>query len=288
MSETVLLFGASGMLGQALLAEGRRRGMNMIGVARSAADIAMDMTDSLAVAELVTKLEPSIVVNAAAMASLSACEEDPCAAYLVNARAVSVLAEAAAGAYFIQISTDHFYSGDGAALHDEDFPVRILNEYARGKFAGEAYALTHPNALVLRTNIVGFRDRGTSTFVEWALESLQSGQAMTLLEDYYTSSIDVASFSSCLLDLLPKRPTGLLNLAAREVASKAQFIKTLAEAAGYELANCRSGSVRQLEGARRAESLGLDVRRAEQLLGYRLPTLSEVIDNLLRHREVNA
>lgn len=288
MSDTVLLFGASGMLGRALLAEGRRRGMKMLGVARSDADIAMDMTNPLAVADLVAKVQPSIVVNAAAMTSLDACEGDPCMAYLVNARAVSVLAEAAASAYLIQISTDHFFSGDGAALHDENYPVRILNEYARSKYAGEAYALTHANALVLRTNIVGFRYRGAPTFVEWALGALRTGQAMTLLEDYYTSSIDVASFSSCLLDLLPKRPTGLLNLAAGEVASKAQFIKALAVAAGYDVSNCRFGSVRQMEGAPRAESLGLDVRRVEQLLGYRLPTLSEVIDNLLRHREVNA
>lgn len=288
MSDTVLLFGASGMLGQALLAEGQQRGMRMIGVARNAADIALDMTDSSAMADLVARVQPSIVVNAAAITSLDACEKDPCAAYMVNARAVAMLAEAAAGAYFVQISTDHYYTGGGVVLHDEDHPVRILNEYARSKYAGEAYALTHPNALVLRTNIVGFRNRGAPTFVEWALGALRGRQAMILLEDYYTSSIDVGSFSRSLLDILPKRPTGRLNLAAHEVASKAQFIKVLAEAAGYDASNCQLGSVRQLGGALRAESLGLDVRRAERLLGYKLPMLSEVIDNLLRYPEMNA
>ncbi|MBI5937885.1 MAG: SDR family oxidoreductase [Betaproteobacteria bacterium] len=288
MSDTILVFGATGMLGQALLAEGRRRGLKLVGVARSGADVALDMTDAPALAGLVAEVRPSVVVNAAALTSLDACEKDPCLAYRVNARAVAMLAEATADAYFIQISTDHYYSGDGAALHDEDSPIRLVNEYARSKYAGEAYALTHANALVLRTNIVGFRNRGASTFVEWALDSLCGGQAMTLLEDYFTSSIDVASFSKGLLDLLPLRPTGRLNLAAREVASKARFIEALAEAAGYGTSHCRSGSILELEGPRRAESLGLDVARAERLLGYRLPTFSEVIDNLLRHRGMNA
>lgn len=288
MSDTILVFGATGMLGQALLAEGRRRGLKLVGVARSGADVALDMTDAPALAGLVTEVRPSVVVNAAALTSLDACEKDPCLAYRVNARAVATLAEAAADAYFIQISTDHYYSGDGAALHDEDSPIHLVNEYARSKYAGEAYTLTHAHALVLRTNIVGFRNRGASTFVEWALASLCNGQAMTLLEDYFTSSIDVASFSKGLLDLLPQRPTGRLNLAAREVASKARFIEVLAEAAGYDTSHCRPGSIHGLEGARRAESLGLDVTRAERLLGYKLPTLSEVIDNLLRHRRMNA
>ncbi len=57
----------------------------------------------------------------------------------------------------MQISTDHYFCGQGDLKHDESAPVTLLNEYARTKYAGEAFALTNPEACVIRTNVVGFR-----------------------------------------------------------------------------------------------------------------------------------
>ena len=158
--------------------------------------------------------------------------------------------------------------------------MQLVNQYARGKHAAEKFALMCPGSLVLRTNVVGFRGWSKTTFVEWVIESLASGGKMTLFEDFFTSSIDAGSFASAALDLIGKRASGLLNLASSEVSSKQRFIEELAGAFGYSLANATSGSVRSIGGARRAESCGLDVTRAEQLLGYRLPILSQVIEAL--------
>jgi dTDP-4-dehydrorhamnose reductase len=283
----VLILGASGMLGQALMWACRQRGIDAIGVARRAhplVDLTFDSLDDAALTQAIVHAQPGVVINAAALVNLTACEADPGVAYRINARLPALLANLSSehGFQLVQISTDHFYAGDGAALHDETAPVQLLNEYARTKFAGEAFALTAPGAWVLRTNLVGFRgDPEQPTFVEWALDGLICHQPMTLFSDYFTSSIAVRLFADLLLDALPQRPSGLLNLASRDAVSKQTFIEALAQAAGLETGACSIGGVVALPGARRADSLGLDVRRAESLLGRAMPALSDTIAVLM-------
>jgi dTDP-4-dehydrorhamnose reductase len=287
MATGVLILGASGMLGQALMRACRLRDIDAVGVARRAhplVDLTFDSLDDAALTQVIVQTQPGVVINAVALVNLTACEADPGAAYRINARLPALLANLSReyGFYLVQISTDHFYAGDGAALHDETAPVQLLNEYARTKYAGETFALTAPEAWVLRTNLVGFRgDPEQPTFVEWALDGLARRQSMTLFSNYFTSSIAVRQFAVLLLDALPQRPSGLLNLAARTAASKQTFIESLAQAAGLETGACSSGSVAALPGARRADSLGLDVRRAEALLGRAMPTLSDTIAVLM-------
>ncbi len=266
------------MLGQALLSEAGMRALRAAGAARSGADHACDLTDAAAVMKLVTGLAPKLVVNAAALTDLNACEADPGLAYRINARAVAILAEAcrAAGSRLLQVSTDHFFSGDGADRHDEVAPVRLVNEYARSKYAGEAFALALPGTLVLRTNITGFRAwAGKPTFAEWLIGAIERDETMTLFEDFWTSTMDAPGFARAALDLSAAGAAGLLNLASREVANKRMFAEAMARALGCRPTRATAGSVAALP-VRRAESAGLDVHVAEAILGRALPGLDDV------------
>ncbi|WP_448191925.1 SDR family oxidoreductase [Azospirillum sp. sgz301742] len=274
-----LIFGATGLLGQALMREARRRGLAVAGAARSAADIACDVTDPEAVAAAFDAAAPDFVVNAAALVDLDRCESDPRLAYMVNARAAAFLAEQCRqrGSRLVHISTDHYWRGEGARLHGEAAPVRLLNEYARSKYAGEAFAATAPGALVVRTNITGFRGwAGRPTFAEWCLDVIERDAPVTLFDDFHTSTIDAPSCAAALFDLVALGAGGLLNVAAREAASKAAFVDALAAAANRRLSRATHGSVAGL-ATPRADSLGLDVTRAEAILGRRLPDTAAVV-----------
>jgi len=284
----VLVIGSTGMLGQALMLEMKRRGIDVIGIARSGADISCDIVDDRTLSNIILSIKPQIIINSAAMVSLAKCEEKPDYTYLVNARPASILTEIArkSGIYFVQISTDHYYTGDCNIKHTEEHPIRLINEYSRTKYAAERFALTNPNALVIRTNIVGFRNKiETSTFVEWAIQNIENKSPMTLFDDYFISSINVTQFSSALLDIIEKKTTGVLNVASREVFSKKTFICALAKKMAYSLNNIKIGSVFDAGDASRAESIGLDVGKAEDILGYELPTLDEVITSIVEEYE---
>jgi dTDP-4-dehydrorhamnose reductase len=282
---TIALLGATGMLGQALCRTAQARDIAVAGLSRKGAAVAVDATKGQDLFAALDRVRPDVVVNAAALTDLAACENDPGTAYLVNADIVASLAQYCRthGVYLVQVSTDHYFTGDGDRLHDESSPVHLLNVYARTKFAGEAFAATCPRSLTARTNIVGFRGwKGRPTFCEWALAMLESGQDATLFDDFFTSSIDVGSFSHALLDLIQARAGGLINLACRETSSKAAFVRMLAERTGLSAGHCRTGSVRALAGAPRAESLGLDVSKAETVLGRKLPDAGQVAEALAR------
>jgi dTDP-4-dehydrorhamnose reductase len=278
------------MLGQALLAEARARGMDVSGAGRSGPDVHVDVREQDALEDTLAQARPDLVVNSVALVDLGQCESMPDVAYAVNARSVAFLAESCRrhAARLVQVSTDHYYVGDGAAKHDESAPLALVNEYARTKFAGEAFALTRPDSLVIRTNVTGFRGRpGKPTFLEWAIAAIESGEQLTMFDDFYTSTMAAGDCAVALFDLAEREATGLFNVACAEVSNKRAFLETLAGALGCPLHDPIAGSVRSLL-PRRAESLGLDVSRAESALGRRLPGLRRTIDKLVAARRVAA
>ncbi len=282
----VLVLGSTGLLGQAIMAEAKKRERQAIGAARRGAELSLDIEDSQAIRKAFAELKPSLAINAAALTNIDVCEKDPGLAYRINARAVSLLAEACreGGTKFCHVSTEHYFTGDGSARHDEQSPARLINEYARSKYAGEAFALTAPDALVARVNIVGWRGwPDQPTYVEWAVEVLEKRKPFKLFFDVFTSPLDVGACARGLFDLCDKGAAGIVNLGGRDVSSKGEFITALAQGLNIKPDWAEKGSVKEL-AALRAESLGLDVTLAEKLLGYPLPTTQEVVKALIDSR----
>lgn len=279
---TMLVLGATGLLGQAFVAEARSRNLAVRTAARKGAEIALDIADGAALAAALAAERPTTIVNCAALVDVAACEADPGRAYRVNAAPLAVLAQWArgSGAKLIHISTDHYFAGEGPFPHDEDAAVTLLNHYAATKLAGERFAALSPEALTLRTSIVGIRGWAQPSFAEWAIRAVESDAVMTLFADAFTSSIDVGAFARTALDLAAGGASGLLNLAAREIYSKEAFVRAIATDLGRELTNASVGSVTALDPPR-PKSLGLDVSRAHALLDRPLPDLKEVVRALV-------
>ena len=286
----IVILGSTGMLGQALIKEALTHKFKVTGMARKNAGICCDITNDQALIEAIELIEPHVIINAAAIVNIKTCEEQPSLAYLVNARPVAILAEIARQKkiYLVQISTDHYYTGDINYQHNEMDAIRLPNEYARTKYMAECFALNSSMPLIIRTNVVGFRNQvNNPTFLEWVLDSLTNRTPMTLFNDFFTSSIDVTSFAKILFDLLDKKCSGVLNVGSREVFSKRVFIEAIAHDLGINLLHTKVGSVLDLKGIPRAESLGLDISKVEQILGYKMPTMCEVINEIIKTYRAN-
>jgi dTDP-4-dehydrorhamnose reductase len=281
----LMVLGGTGLAGRAIMAAARRRGLTAVTLARGG-DLAVDIRDADALRETLVRTAPKAIINAAAMVSIPACEQDPAAAWLINARPAAILADHAreTGARLVHISTDHYYTGDGRRRHSEGDPVRLVNDYARVKFAAEVFALTASRALVLRTNFVGWPSATGGSLAEWAMRVIEGDLPADLYDDQFISCLDAWTLADCVLDLALGDAAGLLNLGAREVFSKAQFVLGLAGALDRPLSHVKIGKV-GAQATPRADSLGLDVSRAEGILGRSLPTLDSVIANLLVHLE---
>jgi dTDP-4-dehydrorhamnose reductase len=158
----VLVTGASGLLGRAVLAAFRGAGdFAAAGTAFSRAEaqglLACDLRDAAAARALVLAQRPALVVHSAAERRPDACEKDEAGSALrINVDAVFALARAAAdaGAGFVYVSTDYLFAGD-AAPYDERAEPAPLNAYGRLKLRGEHAALAgHPAPVLLRVPVL--------------------------------------------------------------------------------------------------------------------------------------
>ena len=291
MADTVVVLGATGLLGQALLRELARRGRPAVGLSRRTGVDLAALGSPQALAALLKPHAPGLVINAAAITQLEQCEQEPERACALHARLPCLLAAWSrdAAVPWVQVSTDHYFSGHANRLHDENAPVLMLNQYARSKHAGEQLALQSPLALVARTNIVGCRAwPGQPSFAEWAVAALRSGQPFVGYTDSWASSLEAGQCAAALLDLADIGARGLLNVACRDSSSKADFIAALAHALGLQ-GHALQRKPRPSGGLPRANALGLDVRRAEQWLGRPLPTaaaVSQALAQVFKETEV--
>ena len=143
----VLVVGASGQLGQALVA--RFAGEHDVTPA-TRRDV--DLCDHRALRAFVMDRKPAAVINCAAYTNVDGAEDEQETALDVNAFAVRTLARATTelDAVLIHYSTDFVFSGTAAAPYTEDDPPEPQSVYAQSKLLGEWIAADNPRHYVLR------------------------------------------------------------------------------------------------------------------------------------------
>lgn len=288
MFSKALVIGDTGMAGKAFVQTFQRQGVKVVGMSRQDSDLICDITtQSNKMIAHIINYKPDIVVNCAACVSLYECELNPLYAKSINAEAVKSMVRGCSeiNARFVQVSTDHYYHGDDKYLHLETDTTVIKNNYALTKLTAEKYALAYWNAVVLRTNITGFRRNPIKpTFIEWLLDSIRHEKSLKLFTDFFTCTIDCMSFAELALLVAAKDFSGILNIASSECLTKKEFALALYQVLGMKLPSIQDGSIQSLIPAR-ANSLGLNCRAAELLLGLNMPDSLQVINNLLNQEQ---
>ena len=154
----VLVPGAGGMLGRAVVAELRARGHEAVPASRAE----LDLADPMAAARLAGGEFGALdgVVNCAAYTAVDRAESEPQAAFDANGLGVSYLGTACLelGAALVHVSTDFVFDGLAPEPYPEDAPTNPLSEYGRSKLYGER-ALAGNGAGAGRADGVALRRR---------------------------------------------------------------------------------------------------------------------------------
>ncbi|HDS1559611.1 dTDP-4-dehydrorhamnose reductase [Stenotrophomonas maltophilia] len=141
---TVLVLGGNGQVGQELLralaplgpvVATTRSGQLPDGSPCETADFGQPGS----LPALLDRVQPSVVVNAAAYTAVDRAEQDIDAAFAANAQAPGVIARwcQAQGVPFVHYSTDYVFDGEGSAPYREDEPTAPLGVYGTSKRDGE-------------------------------------------------------------------------------------------------------------------------------------------------------
>lgn len=136
--------------------------------------------------DTVQRVQPDVIVNAAAYTAVDKAETEVMAARTINAHAVETLAREAVrlGAAVVHYSTDYVFNGTGDRPWREDDVTAPLNVYGQTKLAGEQAVQQHcPHHLIFRTSWV-YAARG-GNFAKTMLRLGKERNALTVINDQY-------------------------------------------------------------------------------------------------------
>ncbi|HKG47401.1 MAG TPA: dTDP-4-dehydrorhamnose reductase [Pyrinomonadaceae bacterium] len=178
----ILITGAKGLVGRALVEHCSASGDEVFGYDHKALDIA----DARAVDSVIAAARPDAVINCAAWTDVDGCETNPEKAEQVNSLGPENLARASrnAGAVLITISTDYVFDGAKEGFYTQRDQPRPISVYGRFKLEGERRAQeAHARTIVVRTGYIF--GPGGKNFLSNVITRAQRGEKLKAIRDYW-------------------------------------------------------------------------------------------------------
>lgn len=277
----ILITGGSGLLALNLASYFRQSHQVTLGLHHSR--VALNQVKSLplptspdALCALIQQHGFNLVVHAAGMTDVDACEKNPEEAQKINAYLSRDVATAccAAGAKLVHISTDHLFNGL-EPKRDELALTSPLNEYARSKLLAEQLVMEAcPDALVIRTNFFGWGHPKRRSFSDWIIDSMRQEKSINLFKDVYFSPILISALAEQLARLLQMNASGIFNVVSDERLSKSEFGLKLCSAFGFNPALIHEVSVDSVAlSAIRPKDMSLDNTKLKRATSSTIPSL---------------
>jgi dTDP-4-dehydrorhamnose reductase len=277
----ILLIGSDGQVGWEL-----RRTLAPVGQVIAASlegrtGPAIELVDASSIRRVFNDTAPDIVVNAAAYTAVDKAETEPELAEAINADALHVLAELAAGAGIpvVHYSTDFVFSGHTHRPYREDDVPEPMSVYGKTKRDGELALLdSAADALVFRTAwVYGVRGRN---FLLTMLNLFRERTDLSVVDDQVgtpTWSRMLAEVTAQVLHAVLtgavdiKQVRGLYHVTSAGAVSWFGFAEAIREATG---SNCTIRPIPTTEypaPARRPAYSVLDTTKFRTTFGLTLP-----------------
>ena len=280
----VLVTGGNGQVGRSiaeLASDARFAALDIAVTNRSTVDI----TDRAGLNAAFDRLQPDVVINAAAYTSVDAAESDEAAATAVNTDGVASLADlcAAHGARLLHLSTDYVFDGTKDGWYVESDPIAPLGVYGRTKAAGEAAARACPAHLILRTSWV-YATHGNN-FVKTMLRIGAELPELGVVDDQVGCPTSAHDIAEALLHLSSMDANGTYHLAGADQASWHEFAEAIFAAADLTTTANPISTADYPTIAPRPANSRLDSSALADATGVRLPgwrdSLSGVVSTIL-------
>jgi dTDP-4-dehydrorhamnose reductase len=278
----VMVLGVSGMLGNAAYRVlSANPDLSVFGTARSEGArkffsealaekiiLGVDVESQDSLIKAFGTIRPDVVINCVGLVKQLADANDPLQAVPINTLLPHRLAALckAAGARLVHISTDCVFSGMKGGYVESDFPD-AYDLYGRSKLLGE---VDYPNAITLRTSIIGRELSGHRSLVGWFLAQQGSVDGFT---GAIFSGLPTMELARVINEYVLPRPDlhGLYHVAASPI-NKYDLLKLVAKAYGKE--------TEIVPSTRLTIDRSLNADRFREATGYVAPEWSVLVKNM--------
>ena len=268
-SQPIVIVGADGMLGRALLIRLRESGRS--GLAPSLSEL--DLTRPAALEPFLAHARPAAVINAAAYTDVGGCElpENEAEVFAVNRDGPGKLARACRGlgVPLIHLSTDYVFDGKARSAYREDDPVAPLQVYGQSKLEGElAVFEALPEALVVRTStLYGPGPRPRPHYVDAILAQARKRTRLAVVRLPVSSPTYAPDLATAILRLLDAGAHGRVHAVNEGGCSRLELARATVRFAGLTEQAEVEERPEPPGGLRRPDYSMLDTRRYREWTG---------------------
>ena len=274
----VTIFGATGLLGKALLREWQSDEVAGLG----SKDVDIRSQDQ--VTETIRLHRPEWVVLAAAYTDVDGCETHSQLAFDVNSHGAANVAKACTkeNVRLLFLSTDYVFDGTKRTPYETDDPISPQTVYGKSKAAAEAEIhAAQPEFCILRTSWVF--GPGGKCFPDTILRLAATRRELDVVSDQRGSPTYTIDLARSIMQLCRKDARGIVHATNRSDCTWFDFAREIVT--GAQLTTCvrPTSSDKFVRPAKRPEYSVLSSRSLEQY-GVELPTWQDALGRYLAER----
>jgi dTDP-4-dehydrorhamnose reductase len=294
----ILITGANGLLGQNLvklllettnhtvMATGKGESRLPFEIAPRYNYFSLDITDGVAVNDLLQQQQPTVVVHAAAMTQPDPCELNQVACWNSNVTATRFLISAAQsiGAAFIYVSTDFVFDGTGGPYNETGEPNPV-NYYGSSKLAAEkAVMKSGLHWAIVRTVLVygNILTGNRSNIISWVKENMEHNQPIKVVGDQWRTPTYVEDLAKGILLVAEKNVQGMYHVSGEEGMSPYNMACAVADHLGLDknlITEVNASTFTQ--PAKRPLKTGFIIDKAKKELGYAPTSFKTALTKML-------
>jgi dTDP-4-dehydrorhamnose reductase len=277
----VTIFGASGLLGRALMREWS--GDEVAGLNSQDADI----RDAGQVQSAIQKTRPQWIVLAAAFTDVDGAESNANRAWSVNRDGAVNVARAAkqAGARLVFLSSDYVFDGKKKSPYETEDPRNPQGVYARSKAEAETRLLdVLPGVCIARTSwLFGV---GGRCFPDTILKLAASRPALDVVDDQRGCPTYCTDLARGIIALCRKRVSGIVHITNAGDCSWFEFARAIVNESGLTT-EIRPVSTEQMP--RPAPRPAYSVLSAKSLESWdvKMPSWQDALQRYLKERSTS-
>ncbi len=232
----LLVVGASGLLGTAVVEAATGEGHRVLGAARRVRGLArraLDLTQREQIDSVLDAFEPEVVVLCSAYPHVDGCEADPARSTAENVQTVANVIQATHGSQtkIVFFSTDQVFDGALASYQESD-AARPLNVYARHKREAEKLLLERGDSLIVRSAWIFGEELDRKNFMYRVIAAARASGKLIVPADQVGCPTWSRWLAESALLLLAQEMNGIVHLAGSEALSKAEWARLIVEHLG--------------------------------------------------------
>ena len=233
----------------------------------------IDITNYSQLEECITYIQPSFIINTAAMTNVDTCELKPEECNNLNIEAVKYLTQICTklNIHFIQISTDFIFDGSKGFYKETDLP-NPLSIYGHSKLKAENIVKNSGvNFSILRTILVYGKgvNLKRNNIVLWVKDMLENNKEITIVDDQYRMPTYVEDLATACKLIVDKNISGVYHISSNQLLSVFEIANQIADVFGLNKKLIKPISTKTLnQKAIRPQKTGFDLSKTIKELDF--------------------